>query len=148
MQQTSARLYAFGDFALDLGAGSLHRRGEEVKLRPKAFETLRYLVKNPGRLVSKEELIRAVWADAFVTDNSLVKCLKAVRAALGDEAHTLIKTVPRRGYIWLQQPDGGPARALTALAADRWVATFAWSPDGKTLAYTRTNTTAALQQLK
>ncbi len=70
-----------------------------MKLRPKAFETLRYLVENLGRLVSKEELIRAVWADALVTDNSLVKCLKDVRAALGDKAHTLIKTVPRRGYI-------------------------------------------------
>ena len=100
MQQTSHRIYSFGEFALDLTAGCLLRDGTEVKLRRKAFETLVYLVENSNRLVSKNELIRVVWADAFVTDNSLVQCLKEVRVALRDEAHVLIKTVPRRGYIF------------------------------------------------
>ena len=100
MQETSQRIYSFGEFALDLTAGCLLRDGTEVKLRRKAFETLVYLVENSNRLVSKNELIRVVWADAFVTDNSLVQCLKEVRAALRDEAHVMIKTVPRRGYIF------------------------------------------------
>jgi Tol biopolymer transport system component/DNA-binding winged helix-turn-helix (wHTH) protein len=103
MQQTSHRVYTFGDFALDLTTGSLLHNGDEVKLRPKAFETLRYLVQNPNRLISKDELVEALWTDSFVSDNSLVKCLKDVRAALNDEAHIVIKTVPRRGYIFLAQ---------------------------------------------
>jgi DNA-binding winged helix-turn-helix (wHTH) protein len=71
-----------------------------VKLRPKAFETLSYLVQNPNRLISKDELVEALWTDSFVTDNSLVKCLKDVREALNDQQHIVIKTVPRRGYIF------------------------------------------------
>ena len=100
MQQTSKRVYTFGDFTLDLSAGCLLHKSDEVKLRPKAFEMLSYLVENPNRLIGKDELVEAVWTDSFVTDNSLVKCLKDVRAALRDEAHIIIKTVPRRGYIF------------------------------------------------
>jgi Tol biopolymer transport system component/DNA-binding winged helix-turn-helix (wHTH) protein len=100
MQPASHRVYTFGDFALDLTTGSLLRNGDEVKLRPKAFETLRYFVQNPNRLISKDELVEAVWTDSFVTDNSLVKCLQDVRAALNDEARIVIKTIPRRGYIF------------------------------------------------
>src|SRR5205807_2117312 len=55
---------------------------------------------NPGRLISKRELIEALWPDTAVTDDSLVQCLGEVRRALGDEAQQIIKTVPRRGYIF------------------------------------------------
>ena len=106
MQQTSKRSYTFGEFTLDLTAGCLFRNGNEVKLRPKAFEALRYLVENPNRLISKEELVGAVWTDAFVTDNSLVKCLKDVRTALDDQSHIIIKTVPRRGYVFAAAVNG------------------------------------------
>lgn len=103
MQHSSHRVYTFGDFALDLTTGCLLHNGDEVKLRPKAFETLRYLVENPNRLIGKDELVKAVWTDSFVTDNSLVKCLKDVRAALHDEGHIIIKTIPRRGYVFVPQ---------------------------------------------
>ena len=54
--------------------------GQEIKLRPKVYETLKYLVENPGRLIGKKELIEAVWPDAFVTDDSLVQCtVKSLR---------------------------------------------------------------------
>ncbi len=119
MQQTSRRVYSFGDFALDLTTGSLLHHGDEVKLRPKAFETLRYLVENPHRLVSKEELVKAVWADAFVTANSLVKCLKDVRAAIGDEAHVIIKTVPRRGYVFVADVSQAEPLASPAVYIDQ-----------------------------
>jgi TolB-like protein/DNA-binding winged helix-turn-helix (wHTH) protein/Tfp pilus assembly protein PilF len=79
------------------------RKDREVKLRPKSFEALKYLVQNGGRLVSKDELMRALWPDSFVTENSLVKCLKDVRLALEDESQRYIKTVPRRGYIFIGQ---------------------------------------------
>ena len=103
MQQTSHQIYSFGDFALDLTTGCLLHNGDEVKLRPKAFETLSYLVQNPNRLISKDELVEAVWTDSFVSDNSLVKCLKDVREALNDQRHIVIKTVPRRGYIFVPE---------------------------------------------
>jgi DNA-binding winged helix-turn-helix (wHTH) protein len=100
MYELSRRTYSFEDFTLDLDRGCLLRAGQEVKLRPKSFEVLKYLVEHPGRLVSKNDLMHAVWADAFVTDDSLVQCLIEVRRALGDESRRYVKTVPRRGYIF------------------------------------------------
>ncbi|HEY3132360.1 MAG TPA: transcriptional regulator, partial [Acidobacteriota bacterium] len=100
MQKISYRTYSFDDFTLELARCCLQRRGAEVKLRPKPFEVLKYLVENRGRLVSKEELIQAIWPDSFVTDDSLVQCLVEVRRALGDDSQHYIKTVPRRGYIF------------------------------------------------
>src|SRR6267143_4130256 len=100
MQKLSHQTHSFDVFTLDLTRGCLRRGSQEIKLRPKAFDVLSYLVKNHGRLVSKDELIKAVWPDAFVTDDSLVQCLMEVRRALGDEAQQIIKTVPRRGYIF------------------------------------------------
>src|SRR5215831_2818170 len=90
----------FAGFTLDLQRASLWYSGQEVKLRPKSYEVLKYLVENHGRLVTKDELIQAVWPDSFVTDNSLVQCLHDIRRALGKEAQQLIRTVPRRGYIF------------------------------------------------
>lgn len=92
--------YSFGEFILDLTRGCLTERGVEVRLRPKSFAVLRYLVENHGRLISKDELIETVWPDTAVTDNSLVQCLKEVREVLGDKSQNYIKTVPRRGYIF------------------------------------------------
>lgn len=100
MQKLSHQTHSFGEFTLDLTRGSLVRGNEEIKLRPKSFEALKYLVENNGRLISKDELIHAVWVDTAVTDDSLVKCLKDIRHALSDEAQQIIKTVPRRGYIF------------------------------------------------
>lgn len=92
--------YSFGEFTLDLERGALSRAGDEVKLRPKVFEALSYLVRSPNRLVSKDELMKALWPDAFVTDDSVVQCFVELRRALGDEAAALLKTVPRRGYVF------------------------------------------------
>ncbi len=75
------------------------RGGTEIKLRPKVYDVLKYLVENPGRLVGKQELIHAVWPDSFVTDDSLVQCTVELRRALGDRDQQILKTVPRRGYI-------------------------------------------------
>src|SRR5215469_16606600 len=100
MQRATHPSYSFDDFTVDLATGCLLRNGKEVKLRPKSFEALRYLVENGCRLVSKDELMRALWPDSFVTENSLVKCMKDVRLALEDESQHYIKTVPKRGYIF------------------------------------------------
>jgi len=92
--------YSFNNFSIDLDRGCLLRAGQELKLRPKVFDALCYLVENNKRLVTKAELIGAIWPGSFVTDDSLVQCLVELRRALGDDAQQLIKTVPRRGYIF------------------------------------------------
>ena len=82
---------------LDLERGCLLRGGQDVKLRPKSFQVLTHLVERHGCLVPKEDLIRAVWPDTFVSDDSLTKCLGEIRRVLGDDCQEMLKTVPRRG---------------------------------------------------
>src|SRR5438445_2105040 len=100
MQKVLHQLFFFDGFTLDLTRGCLLHEREEIKLRPKSFEALKYLVENNRRLISKDELIHAVWIDTAVTDDSLVKCLKDIRRALSDDGQQIIKTVHGRGYIF------------------------------------------------
>jgi predicted ATPase/DNA-binding winged helix-turn-helix (wHTH) protein len=98
--ETSALTYQFGEFTLDLARGCLLKAGAVIKLRPKVYETLKYLVEHPGRLIPKQELIQALWPDTFVSDDSLVQCTVELRRALDDRGQKLLKTVPRRGYLF------------------------------------------------
>ncbi len=98
--EASLASYQFGDFTLDIVRGCVFKTGEEIKLRPKVYETLKYLVEHHGRLISKQELMQAIWPDAFVTDDSLVQCTLELRRALEDDGQRLLKTVPRRGYVF------------------------------------------------
>src|SRR5579859_4540154 len=91
-------IFQFDDYTLDIAQGCLRTANREVDLRPKSFEVLRCLVENAGRLVTKDELIKAVWPNVIVTDESLTQCVSEVRQAIGDRDQTKIKTVPRRGY--------------------------------------------------
>jgi DNA-binding winged helix-turn-helix (wHTH) protein/Tol biopolymer transport system component len=95
-----SRQYCFGEFTLDLEGGFLRRGREEVKLRPKSFEVLTYLVEHHGRLVTKRALIDSVWPDTVITENSLAQCLTEIRQALNDDSQTSIRTVARRGYLF------------------------------------------------
>jgi TolB-like protein/DNA-binding winged helix-turn-helix (wHTH) protein/Tfp pilus assembly protein PilF len=96
---TGRRGFVFGDHTLDLTRGSLRAGDRTIELRPKSFAVLVHLVQNAGRLVSKDELVQAVWPDVAVSDDSLAKCVSEVRAALRDADQRLVKTVPRRGYL-------------------------------------------------
>jgi DNA-binding winged helix-turn-helix (wHTH) protein/Tol biopolymer transport system component len=100
LADTRPRQYRFADFTLDLERGFLRRGNSEVPLRPKAFEALTYLVERHGRLVTKTELVDALWPDTAVTDNSLAQCLADIRRALEDESQQVIRTVARRGYLF------------------------------------------------
>src|SRR5579871_441658 len=116
----SSLIYQFGDFSLDVARGCVFKAGEEMKLRPKVYEALKYFVENPGRLIAKQELIDAVWPDAFVTDDSLVQCTVELRRALDDRSQQLLKTVPRRGYIFtanVAQKAAGPEALLESPAS-------------------------------
>ncbi len=97
---TNPLQYQFGEFTLDVARGCVVRAQEEIRLRPKVFETLKYLVDHPGRLIAKQELMQAIWPDAFVTDDSLVQCTLELRRALDDRSQQLLKVVPKRGYIF------------------------------------------------
>jgi adenylate cyclase len=99
MDQIAQKILRFDRFTLDLTRGFLRGGHQDIELRPKTFEVLRYLAENAGRLVLKQELSEAVWPNVVVTDDSLVQCIRELRRALGDDEHRLIKTVPRRGYL-------------------------------------------------
>lgn len=101
---------------LDLGSGQLRDpQGRSVELRPQAWAVLRHLALNAGRLVTKDELFTAVWPGLVVTDNSLVQAVSDARAALGAAGHRVIKTVPKRGYIFVA--DGAALTVVTKAAA-------------------------------
>jgi DNA-binding winged helix-turn-helix (wHTH) protein len=93
-------LYEFGRFRLDGSECLLLRDGEVVSLTPKAFDLLRVMVERPGQLLTKEELLQAVWKDAFVEENNLADNISKLRKALGDgdNGNRYIETVPKRGY--------------------------------------------------
>lgn len=99
----------FADFDVDIERGELRVGGTVMALRPKSFALLVYLARHPGRLLTKDELIEAIWPDVAVTDDSLVQCVSELRAALADGDQRLIKTVPRRGYLLDALPVDTPA---------------------------------------
>lgn len=94
-------IYRFEGFILDLARGALlTASGEELSLRRKSFELLRLFVVNAGRLLDHDTIIGAVWSGVIVTDGGIAQCVRDVRRALGDDAQRIIKTVPRRGYVF------------------------------------------------
>ena len=93
-------LYRFGQFVLDPGKRTLSRADAPVSLTPKAFDVLTFLVRNPNRLVTKEELLRSVWGGTFVEEGNLTQYISHLRKALSDnsEDNRLIVTIARKGY--------------------------------------------------
>src|SRR5262249_20407767 len=102
----------FEGYTLDVARNVLRAADREIALRRKSFELLRYLVENADRLVTKDELFKAIWPDVTVSDESLTHCVSEVRQALGDSDQAIIKTVPRRGYRF-----AAPVTRVTASAA-------------------------------
>src|ERR1700733_340154 len=95
-----SKLYCFGEFVLDPRTRTLSRARSPVSLTPKAFDVLLFLTQNPNRLVTKEELLLAVWGDTFVEEGNLTQYISHLRKALGDnsEETRLIVTIARKGY--------------------------------------------------
>ena len=92
--------YTFERWTLDCGRGTLTAETSDIALRPKSFEVLRFMIENAGRLVSRDDVLSAVWPGVTVTEDSLTQCVSEVRQALGDPGQHIIKTVPKRGYIF------------------------------------------------
>src|SRR5690348_5593930 len=100
MSQSSSKLYEFGAFRLDAVDRVLWRGEEMIALPPKVFDTLWMLVKEAGRVVSKSELMEAIWADAIVEESNLSQNIYTLRRTLGvdEQGRQFIETIPRRGY--------------------------------------------------
>jgi len=100
MGRRAQHFYEFGQFRLEAEERLLLRGGQPVPLTPKAFEMLRVLVENHGRIVEKDELMQAVWPDAFVEETNLTRNIFTLRKILGEasDASAYIETVPKRGY--------------------------------------------------
>jgi Tol biopolymer transport system component/DNA-binding winged helix-turn-helix (wHTH) protein len=90
--------YEFGPFRLDPTGHTLTRDGQPVALTPKTFDLLRLLVQSPSRAFSRQELISALWSDAFVEDGNLSFQVSALRKSLGEDGAQFIETVPKVGY--------------------------------------------------
>ena len=105
MSSRPKHLYEFGPFVLDPAERTLLREGQRVRLRPKVFDMLLVLVENSGRLVEKEELMRAVWPEQFVEEGNLNKNVSMLREALGESpaSPTYIETEPKRGYRFVAE---------------------------------------------
>lgn len=103
------RVLRFDVFTLDQSRRAVLRGGVELELRSQSFDVLNYLAEHAGHLVSKQDLFTAVWDGAARTDDSLVQCIKDIRQALGDGDHRIIKTVHRRGYVFVAEViEGAP----------------------------------------
>jgi DNA-binding winged helix-turn-helix (wHTH) protein len=125
--QSSAVLagqYRFGPFVVDRARYRVLRGAEALELTPKLLDLLIHLVDHAGSLVTKEELLDALWPGANVTDNALAQAVSELREALGDNAGTpyFIKTVTRRGYRFIAPvetiknapQDSAPVATVTA----------------------------------
>jgi len=110
--------YAFGDFLLDARRRLLATRSGQVQpLTTKSFDTLLHLVAHAGEVVTKADLMTAVWPHVRVEENSLSQCISTLRRVLGDDAkeHRYIVTVPGRGYRFIGDVSQQPAHASNPL---------------------------------
>lgn len=115
---TSASTLRIGGLVLNRDRGCLEdAEGAERFLRPKSHRLLEVLLDRRGVLLSKDDLIREVWPDVIVSDDSLAHCVSDIRRALGPEGAGLLRTVPRRGYMLLpKDPPPAPARRVPRFA--------------------------------
>src|SRR5262247_2377525 len=95
----------FKPFSLDLINECLWRGSKSIKLRPKAFAVLSYLLARPGQLVTKEQLLNSIWPETFVGDAVLKVTIRQLREALDDDPKSprFIETAHRRGYRFIGQ---------------------------------------------
>ena len=110
--------YFFEEYAFDTDRRELHRGADVVSIAPQVFDLLDYLIRNRERVVSKDDLINAIWNGRIVSDAALTTRLNAARSAIGDtgEEQRLIKTLPRKGFrfVGAVREAQGPAGAEVA----------------------------------
>ncbi len=134
-------IHRFGDYSLDTKTYALHRSGETVAVEPQVFSVLLHLIENRDRVVSRDELLDAVWGGRIVSDATLSSRINAVRVAVGDTGkdQAVIRTVPRRGFRFVAPMQSGadPVPSGRDSAQD---IRYCVTPDGVELAYALTGT--------
>ena len=105
MTMRHAAIYAFGPFVLDPAGAELRHGAVRIQVTPKVFDLLVLLVENRGRLLSKRELLEAIWRETHVEEGSLTRAVASLRAALEDDpaAPKYVETVTRRGYKFVAE---------------------------------------------
>jgi len=101
--------FVFEDYVLDQERRELTLRGQVVRIGPQVFDLLLQLVSQRDRVVSKDDLLRAVWSGRVVSESTITSHINAVRKAIGDtgEEQRLVRTVPRKGYRFIGQVEAG-----------------------------------------
>jgi TolB-like protein/Tfp pilus assembly protein PilF len=111
-------LYRFAEFEVDTRTLELRWGGNARKLEPQAFDLLLYMLRNPDRLISRDELIEHIWGGRIVSEATISSRISTVRRAIGDDGknQALLKTVPRRGIRFVGEVEviGGPDEAPAA----------------------------------
>ena len=140
--------YRFDDCELDSRRRELRRGVDLVPIAPQVFDVLEYLVRNRERVVSKDELLAAVWGGRIVSESALFTRINAVRAAIGDsgEEQRLVRTLPRKGFRFVgalrQEPDAKPpgTDGDDRAPRDGWPRqeiSYCHAPDGVRIAYAK-----------
>src|SRR5688572_12809256 len=113
-------LYKFAGAVFEPTSGVLTVDGRSASLRPRTAAVLRFLLDRAGQVVGKDDLLREVWMDLVVTENSLAQCVKEIRRELADAQEAVLKTVHRRGYaIEADVIRASPPARHATLAPDR-----------------------------
>ena len=124
MKSHETVIYEFGPFRLDGAQGILSAGDTEISIGTKALETLRLLVENAGRIVTKQELIDHVWPDSHVDENNIAQNISVLRKTLAahDESSEYVQTLPRRGYRFVAsvRRSGAPPRDLVAIPRTKY----------------------------
>ncbi len=133
-------IYRFAACDLDTANHVLTVNGEPRKVEPQVFDLLHHLVKNPDRLVSRDELIEVVWGGRIVSDSTIDARINAARQAVDDDGtrQAIIKTVPRRGFRFVAALAPANTENSPGLASQR--VRFTTSSDGTQIAYATTGT--------
>lgn len=135
-------LYRFGDCQMDTGRLELRRAGAVCPLEPQVFDLLRFLIENRARVVSKDDLVNAVWGGRAVSDATLTSRISTARQAVGDdgEKQAVIRTFQRRGLRFVAEveelaPGDAPPAAASGTASPDQTIRFCTGGDGTRLAY-------------
>jgi TolB-like protein len=132
--------YVFGDYALDPDRRELTRHAEAVAIGPKVFDLLLFLVKNRDHVVSKDDLLDAVWAGRIVSESTLTSHINAVRKAIGDsgEEQRLVRTLARKGFRFVgdvkETSDGRASPGTSTAKPDEAAAPVLVLPDSPSIA--------------
>ena len=130
--------YIFADCVLDIEGHHFQRAGQKIALEPQVFDLLHLLVRNAGKLVSKDQVIDEVWGGRIVSEATVSARINAVRSAVGDtgKAQAVIRTVQRRGFeLVVPVYEEAVAKPVSFTSSERQKIRYAKSADGTAIAY-------------